>query len=99
MGYSKKKKKTNGWDMNFYPELLKKQNVVYTNTHSTKKEVEFSGVFKIEQLQVEFPWVLVFDLGISEGVIKLCRISRGLSACFLQNFSVVNDHMIQCMIV
>ena len=75
--------------MNFYPELLKKQNVVYTYTHSTKKEVQFPGVFKIEQLLVEFPWVLVFDLVISKGFIQLCRISRGLSACFLQNFSVL----------
>ena len=32
-------------------------------------------------LHVEFPWVLVFDLGISKGrgVTKFCRISRGES--------------------
>ena len=57
--------------------VLKKQNVVFgTYINPTKKGVEFPGVFKIEQFEVKFPWVLVFDHRISKGVIQFCRISK-----------------------
>ena len=56
--------------------------------------MEFPGVFKIEQLQVEFPWVLVFHLGISKGVTQFCRTYRGESYFVFSRISVINDHMI-----
>ena len=68
--------------------------VVYCILHPTKNDVEFPGVFKIEQLQVEFPWVLVFHLGISKGVTHICRTYSGESYLVFSRNSVINDHMI-----
>ena len=66
--------------------VLKKQNVVFgTYIHPNKKKVEFPGVFKIEQFEVKFPWILVFDLRISKGVNNFAEFPR-MKACFLQNF-------------
>ena len=65
MGYSRKKNQTElGHGISISRVILKRNNVVNNITYpsATKKEVEFRGVFKIEQLLVEFPWVLFFDL-------------------------------------
>ena len=70
-----KKKIKRGWDMEFQGLLIEETISVYYP--STEKMA--SGVFKIEQLQVEFPWILVFDLRISKGVTQFCRVSRGQS--------------------
>ena len=73
---------------------------------SIKKELKFSGWGVPElKIHVEFLWILVFDLQISNKgcyqnfqvfdleisatrgvIIRFCRISRVLKACFLQNF-------------
>ena len=45
---------------------------------SVKKEVEILGVFK-KKTNAEFPWVLVFDFGISKECHTNCRVSRGKS--------------------
>ena len=79
MGYSSKKTEVETW--NYHPGFCIEETKcgLCTYIHPTKKEVEFPGVFKIEQFEVEFPWVLVFDLIISKGVTQFCRICTGES--------------------
>ena len=99
MCYSRRKKQTNGggtW--HFHPELLKKQNVVYGTYTPQEKEEEFPGAFKIEQLRVEFLWSWFLTLEFPTVSHSFADFA-GVKVCFLQNFSVINDHMLQCMIV
>ena len=66
--------------------------------HPTKKEEEFPGAFKIEQLRVEFLWSWFLTLEFPTVSHSFADFA-GVKVCFLQNFSVINDHMLQCMIV
>ena len=47
-----------------FPGVLKKENVEILGQVSIKKEVEFPRQGYSRKTHVEFPWVLVFDLGI-----------------------------------
>ena len=49
-----------------FPGVLKKKHVEIPFQGLIKKEVEILGVFK-KKTNAEFPWVLVFDFGISKG--------------------------------
>ena len=49
---------------------------------SIKKEAEFPGVLKENSCGLEFPWVLLFDLGISKVSHNFAEI-LGVKACFL----------------
>ena len=48
-----------------------------------KKKWNFRGCSR--KTQVEFPWVLVFDLGLSKGCHNFAEFP-GVTACFLWNF-------------
>ena len=87
MGYYRKN--TNwgegvGWgevkDMEF-SEVLKKERVEISGL--IKKEVEIPGASR--KKFVEFPLVLVFDLGISKGCHNFAEFPGG-EACFLWDF-------------
>ena len=96
MGHSRKITKGGGtW--NFQGYWLKKQFQCITPPQKRKWNFQgpwkfLAGMFKIEQLQVEFPLVLIFDLGISKGVTQFCRVSRSESL-FSPEF-LCNDLMI-----
>ena len=52
----------------------------------TKKETEFPGVFKIDQLQAEFPWVFFFlNLEFPRMLHNFAEFP-GVKTCFLQIF-------------
>ena len=67
-----------------FPVVLKKEHEEIPG--SIKKEVEFPGVIKKDN--VEFPWVLVFGIGISKGCHTICGISMG-EALFFRKFARV----------
>ena len=71
-GLFRDKTKQWGEDMEF-PQVLKKEHV------------EVPGLISTD---VEFPWVLVFDLGIQflRGVTQLCAEFPGVQVCFLRKF-------------
>ena len=57
----------------------------------TKKETEFPGVFKIDQLQAEFPWVFFFWTWNSHGCYTILQNFQEWKLVF-SRFSVINDH-------
>ena len=59
-------------------------SILPTPSTTTKKEVQFRGVFKIDQTQVELPWVLVFGLDTFYSSVLNCR--AGGEIAFLEFF-------------
>ena len=82
--HSRKNPKREVEDMELQ-NVLEKEHVEFPGT--IKEDVEFPGVFN-KSYNVEFPWVLVFDLEISKPRVatQFCRISRRESLFFFQNF-------------
>ena len=60
-------------------------SILPTPSTTTKKEVEFRGVFKIDQTQEELPWVLVFGLDTFYSSVLNCR--AGVKLHFLNFFT------------
>ena len=60
MGFSRKKNRGMGHGISIQSGVEKTMWKFQGSILSTKKDVEFQGVFKIEKLHVEFPLVLFF---------------------------------------